>query len=90
MTENLKTEVINKCPACDWKLDAAICPKEIHARPSAGDLAVCFNCHTILQFTKKLKLKRMDINKISFEDRKFLKRMQDENIKAKEYYSKMH
>ena len=82
----MKTKVINKCPECNHKLDAAVCPKELDAKPSAGDLSMCFHCYTILQFNKKLKLKRIDIKKVSNEDRDFLIRMKNEAIKAKEWY----
>ena len=71
-------------PECNHKLDAAVCPKELDAKPSAGDLSMFFHCYTILQFNnKKLKLKRIDIKKVSSECRDFLIRMKNEAIKAK-------
>jgi hypothetical protein len=90
MTENLKTKVINKCPECDHKLDAAICPKEIDAKPNAGDLSMCFHCYAILQFTKKLKLKKINMNNLSSEDKESLLLMRQEAIKAKEWYKGLH
>ncbi len=84
--EDMKTKVINKCPECGHKLDAAVCPKDLEAKPSAGDLSMCFHCYTILQFTKKLKLKKIDISRVSQDDKEFLTRMQNEAIKAKEWY----
>lgn len=90
MSIEMKTKVINKCPECGHKLDAAVCPKDLNAKPSAGDLSMCFHCYTILQFNKKFKLKKIDMSTVSLKDKEFLLRMKNEAMKAKAFYKELH
>ena len=47
-----------KCPACDYKLDAAT-SIERGAVPGPGDVSICINCTATLEYTNDMKLKLM-------------------------------
>ena len=46
------------CPSCRYELDAATKVSGDHGGPDPGDLTVCLNCGTILQFTPILGLEK--------------------------------
>jgi transcription elongation factor Elf1 len=49
-----------KCPVCNTKLDAATSIDEA-ARPSRGDITLCIDCHSVLEFDVNLRLQTIDI-----------------------------
>ena len=57
----------NKCPACDYKLDGASSPGREGAVPSEGDLSVCINCASLLEFVEvdgALRSRLLDMEKL--------------------------
>ncbi|HTH42901.1 MAG TPA: hypothetical protein VL498_07035 [Terracidiphilus sp.] len=49
---------LTSCPQCRHELDAATKVTGNAGGPDPGDLTVCLNCGTILQFTPALALER--------------------------------
>lgn len=57
-----------KCPHCGYTLDGFDCISDPGSRPSPGDITVCGNCLTPLEFTEDIHLRRLDLEKLSAED----------------------
>jgi hypothetical protein len=45
-----------RCPDCNYPLDAASDPTDRAARPNPGDMTVCFQCTTFLEFRADMTL----------------------------------
>lgn len=55
--------VSNRCPSCGKQLDAATATTlDIKRGPISGDITVCINCITVLQYQKDLQLKILSKN----------------------------
>jgi hypothetical protein len=46
-----------RCPDCNYELDAASHPFDPAARPSPGDITVCFQCTTFLEYRADMTLR---------------------------------
>lgn len=49
----------DRCPWCDYGVDAATGITDKDARPSEGDITLCLNCTSVLQFGPKLLLAKI-------------------------------
>jgi hypothetical protein len=71
------------CPECNSRNDAAASPHD--APPKIGDVAVCFHCGELLEYTEDFSLIRMppeSWDELSEEDQQAVRRASQE-LKAK-------
>lgn len=54
----------NRCPSCDYPLDAATAPSDETIQPKPGDLSVCIACGAFATFTQDLNLQTFPDEKI--------------------------
>jgi hypothetical protein len=43
----------SRCPSCNYRMDAASVVRDSAARPTAGDVSICFKCSAVLIFANR-------------------------------------
>lgn len=62
-----KTGIDDRCPTCNYELDAAENLDDPNLLPKCGDITVCINCAEILEYNDNMKLKKANVKNISQE-----------------------
>lgn len=64
----------NRCPYCGYFSDRATHLEE-EVTPEKGDLSFCINCGNVSKFDNNLNLVKINLHKLSFQEKKEIARI---------------